>query len=73
MIEDLLDEFAFIVVVFVVDVVTRMREFAAVETAVRSAEALSPWLFTFASSIVDSKCVKRVGYACAFVAVFALT
>ena len=69
----MLAEFAFIVVVFVVGVVTRMREFAAVETAVRSVAALSPWLFTFALSIVDPKCVESVGYACAFVALFAVT
>ena len=58
----------------VVFVVVRVSEFAAVEVAVRSIAALAPRFFTFgfvALSIVDPKCVESVGYACAFVALFA--
>ena len=68
----MLAEFAFIVVVFVVGVVTRMREFAAVETAVRSVAALSSRVTAFALNIVDLECVKSVGCVCEFVAVFAV-
>ena len=56
----------------VVVVVTRVSEFSVVETAVRSVAILSPLLVTVASSSVDPECVESVGYACAFVAVFAV-
>ena len=59
----------------VVFVVVRVSEFSAVEGAVGSIAALAPRFFTIVVmlGIVDPKCVESVGYACAFVAVFAVT